>query len=546
MMFSISRYWVAIIFPVFLIAQTKTDILQGSDEHGLKKQYVASVNEFGFNLLTKLVSKNPKQNVFISPTSLLYALAMANNGAEGDTKEAIQSVLHLQNFTRDEINTCSAQLSKSLIPTDTCAELNIANSLWLNQQFRLKDEFKAECEHNYSSSSFVRDFASRSTVNEINKWVADKTKGKITSIIDKLTSGDLLVLLNAIYFYGKWSTPFDRKSTAEKPFHLLDGTEKQYPRMSQLRVFEYHENPEYQVVSIPYGKQFSICIFLPRENDGLPQLLEELKEATWIQQLSQLKEQYGRIELPRFKIDYSIHLNEALISLGMGIAFNSDANFSRMTDSPAFISNVFHKTYIEVNEQGTKAAASTSIHMTYTTSAYYEPPTIKFNMIIDHPFFCAIKENTTGLIIFAGSIFDPKSDPYVADTNDIVTPAINSQQYERNLPVGKVVVDSIYLIGSNILQKDVLPVDGIDSLQNRIHYPILARRAGLEGNVIIEFKIDKRGMVAYSKIVYSDGPIFNDPCVEGLQKTSFAFKQKSNAPDKTILLSVKFILIRNH
>lgn len=536
---SLKSFFICCIIPVFLIAQNKKDTLKSSVEQVWNKEYVSSINEFGFNLLKKMAVSDPGKNVFISPTSIFYALAMANNGAEGTTGEAIRSVLQLPNITRNKMNTYSTQLAKFLVPTDTCAELNMAISMWLNQQYKLKDEFRNECVNYYSSELFVRDFASPSTVKEINNWVTDKTKGKITSIIDNLTPADFLILLNAIYFSGKWSYPFQREGIAQKIFYFLDGTTTKYPRMSQRRVFDYYENSDFQVVSLPYGKQFSICIFLPRERDDLPHFIKYLKEKNWIRSLGQLKGLDGVVELPRFKIDYEVQLNDVLKSLGMEIAFSKHADFSRIADS-LYISEVRHKTYLEVNEQGTKAAAVTSIRVATDNSAYYVLPPLQFTMIIDHPFFCAIKENRTGLILFAGSIFDPKSDPYLGTANE------NAQsKYSGGIPDGKIIVDSIYVIGSNASEKIVFPADGIRLIENRFRYPELARRAGLEGKVKIEFRINKSGEVVYSKILHSDAEIFNVSCLDGLQRIKFPISPDSKVVDKTILLIIKYTLIGN-
>ena len=216
--------------------------------------------------------------------------------------------------------------------------------------------------------------------------------------------------MNAIYFDGKWTTPFDSSLTKEKPFFFLDESQKNYPRMHQFKTFQYSENSQYQVVNIPYGKRYSMCIVLPREWKGVLKFVADLNQTAWNELISRLNSQEGTVELPRFKIDCFQSLMQALLDLGMSEAFRVKADFSRMTQADVSISDVLHKTYLEVNEKGTKAAAVTAVIMGGGTAAYQEYPTVPFVMIIDHPFFCVIRDNTTGLNIFAGAIVDPEPE----------------------------------------------------------------------------------------------------------------------------------------
>jgi serpin B len=401
-----------LLFPILLHTKPIGNPSNGSDGPEVDKAFISSSNEFGFVLLKKIISNNYSDNVIISPASVLLALALTNDGADGSTMYAIQATLELQNFTQDQINASSAQLMESLMLPDTSVELDIANSLWLNHQYKLKLPFTNDCEQNYSAKCFVRDFANPSTLAELNGWVNNKTKGKISSILDKLGSNDLLVILNAIYFDGKWTNPFNSSLTKEKPFFFIYGSQKDYPRMYQMNRFSYCENSEYQVVSIPYGKRYSMCIVLPRQRDGLPRFISGMNHSNWDELMSQMRLKEGIVELPRFKIDFFKSLAQALQDLGMGVAFGPGANFSRMTgDIMPYISDVFHKTYLEVDEKGTKAAAVTAVIMGGHTAAYHpEPPPKPFVMIIDHPFFCVIKDNMTGLNLFTGAIVDPKPD----------------------------------------------------------------------------------------------------------------------------------------
>ena len=400
--------YLIIIIPILLFSKPKVDPSNGPNNLKIDKSYIASINEFGFTLLDKLAASDSSHNIFISPASVFLALAMTNDGAEGTTEDAIQTTLQLKNYTCEQINLANEQLMHTLMLPDTSVTLDIANSLWLNHYCKLKPEYSSDCEHYYSAGCFVRDFKKPKTLSELNDWVKDKTKGKIPSILNELNDTKILIILNAIYFEGKWSKTFDSSSTKNKPFFFLDGTQKDYPRMFQHYSFKYTENSEYQAVSIPYGERYSMNIVLPRERIGLPKYVAGLNQIKWDEMISRLNSREGILELPRFKIDYFNSLVETLINLGMKVAFGDNANFSRMTDTKVCISDVLHKTYLEVDEKGTKAAAVTAVLMGATTSAYYEAPPPPFVMIIDHPFFCVIRDNTTGLNIFAGAIIDPK------------------------------------------------------------------------------------------------------------------------------------------
>jgi serpin B len=374
----------------------------------MDKNYISSANGFGFAMLKKLTLQDPTKNVFISPASILFALSMVNDGAVGITEESIRSAMQLKGFTRDELNENNLQLARSLMLPDTSVELHVANSLWLNHPFELKPEFTKDCDQKYFAETFERDFSAGATLGELNGWVSKKTGGKIEKILDGFSPDAVLVILDAIYFHGKWTHPFDSSRTVKKPFYTLDGRERAYPRMVQSREYEYYEDPVLQTISIPYGNRFSMVISLPRERKGLAKMLEGLDKTTWSDWVARLRLREGMIGMPRFKMDYSASLVGLLKNLGMNIAFTGAADFSRMTNAIVYITDVVHKTYLDVNERGTEAAAVTSVFG--TTSALHPAPPKPFVMIVDHPFFCAIRDNTTGLILFAGAIVDPKSE----------------------------------------------------------------------------------------------------------------------------------------
>ncbi|MFB2895042.1 serpin family protein [Aerosakkonemataceae cyanobacterium BLCC-F50] len=363
---------------------------------------VSANTKFGFNLFSQIVAKNADNNIFVSPSSVAIALQMTYNGADGSTQQAIAQVLQLQDISLAEINQYQLALRQNLANIDPKVQLDIANSLWLQQGFPLQPEFLEITEKYYQAQVRNLDFNNPNSVNIINDWVNQNTNTKIPTIIDKIDRLAVLFLINAIYFKGNWQEEFSKSATQEKPFTLLNGTRKQHPLMCQTGKYWFYENAEFQAISLPYGSgRLSMFVFLPKPNVKLTDFYANLTVENWQQWMTQFWYRDGEIVLPRFKLEYDITLNEALKALGMGVAFQNQANFSNMTLEQVQIDQVKHKTFVEVNEEGTEAAAVTSVAMTRGLS-------IGFKMIVARPFFCAICDNQTGTILFMGSIVDPK------------------------------------------------------------------------------------------------------------------------------------------
>ncbi|MEG3980014.1 serpin family protein [Microcoleus sp. T3B2] len=364
---------------------------------------VAANTKFGFNLLNTLSKQQPNQNIFISPTSVALALSMTYNGVSGETKQEMTKVLELTGMTPQEINAANQALQNSLQKVDPNVQVSIANSLWAKQGFSFKPEFLQTNQEYYKANLTELDFMNPQAPSIINDWVSQKTQGKIDRILDQISSDQVLFLINAIYFKGNWETPFDKSQTANKTFSLPDGTSKQHPIMSQEDSYGYYETDKFQAVSLPYGEEGALAmyIFLPNSNSNLATFLQELTPENWNQWMQFLKfsREVGSIEIPRFKMEYEVELNSTLIALGMAGIFDiSKTDFSPMTDDNVAVDSVKHKTFVEVNEEGTEAAAVSS-------KAFFCPP---FKMNVNRPFFCAIQDHTTGTILFMGIIVDPQ------------------------------------------------------------------------------------------------------------------------------------------
>ncbi|MCC5638255.1 serpin family protein [Nostoc sp. CHAB 5844] len=367
---------------------------------------VKANNKFGFKLFSEILKEeSSEKNIFISPSSLAIALAMTYNGASGSTQQAMAKTLELQGMNLADINSNYANLKSLLENPDANVQLNIANSLWVNKDVSLRPDFLQRNQEFYKAKVANLDFQDASALSTINDWVNDNTRGKINKIVDKIEPNQVLFLINAIYFKGQWSEKFDKNQTAEYPFYNASGQQKQHPMMSQEGEYKYYENEQFQAVSLPYGKdgKVSFYIFLPRQNSSLKTFYQNLNAENWEKWLKQFNSREGLIRLPRFKTDYEVTLNDALKALGMQEAFTNQANFSGIGKNLA-ISQVKHKTFVEVNEDGTEAAAATSVGIVATSLRQKLEP---FRMIVDRPFFCAIRDNQTGSILFMGSILEP-------------------------------------------------------------------------------------------------------------------------------------------
>jgi serpin B len=311
----------------------------------------------------------------------------------------------------DAVNRGYAVLREALENPDPQVQLEIANSLWARQGVKFRDEFLEANRTFHDAEVMVLDFGDSGTLSAINDWVNRKTRGKIDRIVDRIDPLSMLFLINAVYFKGKWTEPFDESLTREHPFTLLDGNQKSHPMMFQSGQYRYLDGEGFQAVSLPYGRgQISMVVFLPDRDSTLQAFQARLSKEAWDDWMSRFRRREGDIAIPHLRLDDEATLNEALKALGMGIAFDRNrANFEGMCPSPPrlYIDQVKHKTFVEVNEEGTEAAAVTSVEMKATAMPPTEEP---FTMVVDRPFFFVIRDNDTGTILFVGSVVDPTRD----------------------------------------------------------------------------------------------------------------------------------------
>jgi serpin B len=369
------------------------------------EKLVLANTKFGFKLFSEILKEDKEKNIFVSPSSVGMALTMTYNGASGNTQKAMAKALELEGISLGDIGRAIATLKSSMVNPDPKVQLAIANSLWANKNITLKPEFLQQTRQYYDAEVSNLDFQDNKSVNVINQWVNKNTQGKIEKIIDKISPDQALFLINAIYFKGKWQTEFDKNQTKMKPFYLASGKSKEHSMMSQKGKYKYYENENFQAISLPYGDngRMSLYVFLPTKNSNLKIFNQNLNAENWQKWMQEFNSREGFIQLPKFQLDYEIQLNKALKALGMNIAFTDKADFSNMGKKLA-ISEVKHKTFVEVNEEGTEAAGATSVGVV-TLSAPSEQP---FRMVVDRPFFTAIRDNQTGSLLFMGYIVEPK------------------------------------------------------------------------------------------------------------------------------------------
>ncbi|MDP6338702.1 MAG: serpin family protein [Candidatus Marinimicrobia bacterium] len=365
-----------------------------------EKSLVSSDNIFGLNVFKSLSEADPDSNLFISPLSISMALGMTLNGANNSTYEAMRNTLELAGLSETEINESYQSLINLLIDLDPKVAFKIANSIWYKEGLPVYEKYIKTNQIYFNAEVADLNFSDPKAVDRINEWVSDNTNKLIKKIIEEIPTGMVMYLINAIYFKGDWRYPFDPKNTRDGTFYNGDGSESTLPMMTRDLSVPLLRNSETTIIDLPYGDSlFTMTIFLPHGDiDKFMAGLSSQKISEWIVQLAPTS---FDLTMPRFELEYEKKLNEILSDLGMEIAFDEwRADFSRIMPIGGsvnlYISEVKHKTYIKVDEEGTEAAAITSVGISETSM----PPSI----VIDRPFIFAIRENHSGTIFFLGKI----------------------------------------------------------------------------------------------------------------------------------------------
>jgi len=379
---------------------------------------VATSNDFAVRLFREIArQENPGSNLFVSPLSVGMALGMTYNGAAGTTAQAMQGTLGFAGMSLEEINRSYRGVIDLLRGLDPRVDFTLANSIWYRQGFSFEQPFLDTSRVYFDAVVRGLDFASPDAAPTINGWVNDQTHGKITSIVpDPIPSDIVMYLINAVYFKGDWVVQFDKSRTAPAPFTLADQSTTTVPMMSFRAPAEVRAGGELfpglggsgtLLLDLRYGGgAYSMTIVMPRDPAAMDSLVAGLTLQQWDAWVASLDSTKAFVSLPKFKLEYKLKLNSVLAAMGMGVAFTpcpavpDCADFTRMRSvRDLFISEVMHKTYVNVNEEGTEAAAATSVGMAPASA----PP----SLVIERPFLFAIRERLSGAILFMGRIMNP-------------------------------------------------------------------------------------------------------------------------------------------
>lgn len=368
-------------------------------------QLIAADNEFAFKLFKEIHNLAEEDNYMVSPLSVSIALGMTYNGADGATKTAFEETLGFAGFTRHEINVVHGALIEHLLKVDPKVTFEIANSIWVNQDYTLLSEFSDSNAFYYDAEINSLDFYSPGAVGIINNWISDKTHEKITEVLDAIPPATIMYLINAIYFYGSWQYEFDKKQSGPMNFTFEDGSSEQVEGMAMTASLPLAYNDKFTAIELPYGNnKFSMMLMLPKDSYNVDDVIGDMNSESWETWTENLVETNLTLRMPKFKYEFKTLLNDHLKNMGLGVAFGGGAEFPLMVEESQnlYISRVIHKTFIDVNEEGTEAAAVTVVEMELTSIGDNS-----ISITIDRPFIYVIREKTSGALVFMGKVGRP-------------------------------------------------------------------------------------------------------------------------------------------
>ena len=360
---------------------------------------IGASNRFAFGLFAE--ANRPEANLFLSPLSASMALGMTMNGAAGETWNQMRDVLGFGGLAEEEINTAYESLLELLVGLDPAVETAVGNSVWTRQGFPVHADFLAAVRETFDAEVAELDFASPLASERINEWVRAATNGRIEDIVPSPIPGAVVMyLINAIYFKAPWTFQFDPSDTRSEPFRLDDGSTRTVPLMTLRRDLPYLENDRFQAVDLPYGgSAFSMSVLLPRPGMSVDDLAASLDAEQWEDIVSDLRETDLQLFLPRFRLAHERTLNDDLAALGMVDAFDHRADLTRLSPvAGLWISSVKQKSWVDVNEEGTEAAAATVVTVVESAVPVFRA---------DRPFLFFIRERLSGTILFAGKLASP-------------------------------------------------------------------------------------------------------------------------------------------
>jgi serine protease inhibitor len=367
-------------------------------------ELVDSGNSFAFDIFRNVAEAEQEgKNLMISPLSISVALSMTLNGAVGTTREAILEALRNKGMTADDVNKAYKYLTEALLSVDKRVLISIANSVWTEQNFQAKKQFTDILTEYYKAEARIFDVTDPGVPDDVNAWIEDKTNGLIKDMLDQLDPDAVMLLINAIYFKGKWNSQFDAANTVSEPFYKAGGGTSSVSMMKQKNKFRVFSGTDFIMAEFPYGQgNYVMDVILPSDVNGLNNIIRDLNDESFRQMTEGLYENEVELSFPRFKYGYKKELKDILSMMGMGIAFSGAADFSGIADARLEISRVLHQAFIETNEEGTEAAAATIVEIRLTSM-----PSGPMVLRLDRPFMYVIRETTTNAILFMGRVSDP-------------------------------------------------------------------------------------------------------------------------------------------
>lgn len=402
------RYFVIILVSVLvLFSSCKKDETEYKDiDLTAKQQEIAnSGNVFSLGLLQKVSESETSGNIMISPLSVDYALAMTANGAKNNTLDEMLTALDFDGFELAEFNGYFSYLMNEIVDLDNEVELRIANSIWYSNDFSVLQSFLDVNQDYYNADLESLDFSSPDALTEINNWVSDNTNDKITEIIDNIPADAVMYLINAVYFYGSWQYEFDQSQTQERSFYLEDGNTVQVEMMEMEAGLQCYIGSNYTAIELPYGQgNFVMDVIIPAGDSDVGSFIANLSSDLWTELTQGLYDQNIVLRMPKFKFEYEKELIPSLQEMGIMDLFTGVADLSGINgDGGLYVSKVKHKTYIDVNEEGTEAAAVTAVEVCYTSV----DPNAPMYVTLDKPFIFIIREKSTSVILFEGVLRNP-------------------------------------------------------------------------------------------------------------------------------------------
>lgn len=412
------------------------------------KDFSNSINSYSCDLYRESIKEN--ENLLLSPLSTYYVLLMAYEGAKEKTKQEFEKVLYLRSSKLIKENYFYNFWYDSI----PCGGFEVNNAVWLDKNLNTEPEYKSSVSDKYFSDLKQTDFSNPSSaISVINQWVSDKTNGKIKEIVndENVTSETKLLLSNSVYFKGEWLEKFDKRHTHSATFFASAENQYKIDFMKKIDILKYYENTDFQFISKPYkSSNLSFCILLPKKLFDIEDIEKKLSTEFLNTVLDSTYNINTSITIPKLKLEYDIELSEVLKKAGLKSAFTTNANFSGITkEIPLKLGQVVHKTWIELDEEKTEAAAATTAPIMIGSARM-----TSFKIFnADHPFIFFIIDNSTHAILFMGRYVEPTKGAKIDDSKESLVLNIENRKKE-NFDIGKPRKGILYVVNEQIISYD--------------------------------------------------------------------------------------------